>query len=118
MEIGQRLVEWDPYSTPILTEVGGRIALGDIAENVTLKEEVDEMTGLSHKVIIDYPTNMRPRISIKDEHGKVTLKIPSTGNLARYLLPAGRIYLLTETRLLLPAISLRRCRVKPQRQRI
>jgi len=89
VEIAQRLVEWDPYSTPILTEVGGRIAFGDIAENVTVKEEVDEMTGLSHKVIIDYPTNMRPRISIKDEHGKVTLKIPSTGNLARYLLPAG-----------------------------
>ncbi|MDP3260884.1 MAG: DNA-directed RNA polymerase subunit beta', partial [Thermodesulfovibrionales bacterium] len=47
VEIAQRLVEWDPYSTPILTEVGGRIALGDITENVTIKEEVDEMTGLS-----------------------------------------------------------------------
>lgn len=89
VEIGQRLVEWDPYSTPILTEVGGKIALGDIVENVTVKEEVDEITGLSHKVIIDYPPNMRPRISIKDDHGKVTLKIPATGNLARYLLPSG-----------------------------
>jgi len=89
IEVGQRLVEWDPYSTPILTEIGGRIAFGDIVENMTVKEEVDEVTGLSHKVIIDYPTNMRPRISIKDEHGKVTLKIPSTGNLARYLLPSG-----------------------------
>ena len=102
MEIGQRLVEWDPYSTPILTEVGGRIALGDIAENVTLKEEVDEMTGLSHKVIIDYPTNMRPRISIKDEHGKVTLKIPSTGNLARYLLPAGAHILVDRNQIVAP----------------
>ncbi|MBT9537610.1 MAG: DNA-directed RNA polymerase subunit beta', partial [Nitrospirae bacterium] len=102
VEIGQRLVEWDPYSTPILTEVGGRIALGDIAENVTLKEEVDEMTGLSHKVIIDYPTNMRPRISIKDEHGKVTLKIPSTGNLARYLLPAGAHILVDRNQIVAP----------------
>ncbi|MCI0480017.1 MAG: DNA-directed RNA polymerase subunit beta', partial [Candidatus Dadabacteria bacterium] len=89
VEIGQRIVEWDPYSTPIITELGGRIAFGDIAENVTVKEEVDEVTGLSHKVIIDYPTNMRPRVSIKDEQGKVTLKIPGTNNLARYLLPAG-----------------------------
>jgi DNA-directed RNA polymerase subunit beta' len=89
VELGQRLVEWDPYSTPILTEVGGKIAMGDIVEGVTVKEEVDETTGLSHKVIIDYPVNMRPRISIKDEHGKATLKIPSTGNLARYLLPSG-----------------------------
>ncbi|MDI6744614.1 MAG: DNA-directed RNA polymerase subunit beta' [Thermodesulfovibrionales bacterium] len=100
--IGQRLVEWDPYSTPILTEVGGRIALGDIVENVTIKEEVDEMTGLSHKVIIDYPTNMRPRISIKDEHGKVTLKIPSTGNIARYLLPSGAHILVDKNAVVAP----------------
>jgi DNA-directed RNA polymerase subunit beta' len=89
VDIGQKIVEWDPYSTPILTEVGGKIAFGDIVEGVTVKEEVDETTGLSHKVIIDYPANMRPRLSIKDEHGKATLKIPGTGNLARYLLPSG-----------------------------
>lgn len=87
--IGQKLVEWDPYSTPILTEVGGRVAFGDIVEGVSVKEEVDEITGLAHKVIIDYPATMRPRISIKDEQGKVTLKIPGTNNLARYILPAG-----------------------------
>jgi len=89
IEAGKRLVEWDPYSTPILTEIGGKIALGDIIEGVTVKEEVDEITGLSHKLIIDYPANMRPRISIKDEHGRATLKIPGTNNPARYLLPAA-----------------------------
>ncbi|MCL4492579.1 MAG: DNA-directed RNA polymerase subunit beta' [Nitrospirae bacterium] len=88
VEANQRMVEWDPYSTPILTEIGGRIALGDIIEGVTFKEEVDETTGLAHKVVIDYPANMRPRISIKDEHGK-TVKSPGTNNPARYLLPAG-----------------------------
>ncbi|MBI5695731.1 MAG: DNA-directed RNA polymerase subunit beta', partial [Nitrospirae bacterium] len=85
---GQTLVDWDPYSMPILTEVGGKIALGDIVEGSTMREEVDETTGLSHKVIIDYPANMRPRISIKDESGK-TAKIPGTNAVARYLLPAG-----------------------------
>ncbi|HKZ57086.1 MAG TPA: DNA-directed RNA polymerase subunit beta' [Thermodesulfovibrionales bacterium] len=88
VEIGQRIVEWDPYSTPILTEMGGKIALGDIVEGATVKEEVDETTGLSHKVIIDYSANMRPRVSIKDEQGRTT-KIPGTSNLARYLLPSG-----------------------------
>jgi DNA-directed RNA polymerase beta' subunit len=88
VEIGQRIVEWDPYSTPILTEIGGKVALGDIVEGATVKEEVDETTGLSHKVIIDYPANMRPRVSIKDEQGRTT-KIPVTNNLARYLLPSG-----------------------------
>ncbi len=89
VEPGQRLVEWDPYSVPIITEVGGRVALGDIVEGVTVKEEVDEITGLSQKVIIDYPANMRPRVSIKDEQGRATLKIPGTNQPARYLLPAG-----------------------------
>jgi DNA-directed RNA polymerase subunit beta' len=89
VDIGQKLVEWDPFSTPILTEVGGRVAMGDIVEQVTVKDEVDETTGLSHKVIIDYPVNMRPRISIKDAHGKATLRTPGTNNLARYLLPSG-----------------------------
>jgi DNA-directed RNA polymerase subunit beta' len=88
VDAGQKLVEWDPYASPILTEVGGRVALGDIVEGVTVKEEVDETTGLSHKVIIDYPAEMRPRVSIKDERGRGTQKL-STGNLARYLLPAG-----------------------------
>ncbi len=88
VEANQRLVEWDPYSTPILTEIGGKIALGDIVEGVTFKEEVDETTGLAHKVIIDYPANMRPRISIKDNSGK-TGKIPGSNNPARYMLPSG-----------------------------
>jgi len=98
---GQILVDWDPYSTPILTEVGGKIALGDIIEGVTMREEVDETTGLSHKVVIDYPANLRPRISIKDESGK-TAKIPGTNAVARYLLPAGAHILVERNDLVSP----------------
>ncbi len=101
VESSQRLVEWDPYSTPILTEIGGRIALGDIVEGVTFKEEVDETTGLAHKVVIDYPAHMRPRISIKDEHGK-TVKSPGTSNPARYQLPAGAHMLVERGDLMAP----------------
>ena len=86
---GQKLVEWDPHSIPILTEVGGRIAFGDVVEGVTMREEVDEVTGLSRRVIIDFQgTTLRPRISIKDETGR-TVKIPGTNTVARYLLPTG-----------------------------
>ena len=89
VDVGQKLVEWDPYSLPILTEIGGKIAFGDIIEGVTMREEVDEVTGLARKVIIDYPDqNLRPRISIKDNHGK-TAKLPGSNAVARYLLPAG-----------------------------
>ena len=89
VEPGHLLVEWDPYSLPIITEVGGRIAAGDLVEGVSVKEEVDEVTGLAHKVVIEYPTHMRPRVSVKDEHGKATLRTPGTNQLARYLLPSG-----------------------------
>ncbi len=88
VEIGQKFVEWDPYSLTILTEVGGRVALGDIAEGVTIKDEVDEITGLSRRVVIEQAgTNLRPRLSVKDDSGK-TAKL-SSGSPARYLLPVG-----------------------------
>jgi DNA-directed RNA polymerase subunit beta' len=88
--LGQKLVEWDPYSLTILTEVGGKVAYGDIVEGVTMKEEFDEVTGLSRKVIIEHTgQTLRPRISIKDESGK-TAKVPGGSNtVARYLLPVG-----------------------------
>jgi len=88
--VGQKLVEWDPYSLTILTEVGGRVAYGDIVEGVTMKDEFDEVTGLSRKVIIEHTGQMlRPRVSIKDESGK-TAKVPGGSNaVARYLLPVG-----------------------------
>ena len=89
VDVGQKLVEWDPYSLPILTEIGGKIAFGDIVEGVTMREEVDEVTGLSRKVIIDSPDpNLRPRISIKDQ-GNKTVRLPGSNAVARYLLPAG-----------------------------
>ncbi len=89
VEPGQKLAEWDPYAVPIITEVGGKVALGDIIEGVTVKEEVDEVTGLSQKVIIEYPANRRPRISIKDKDGKTTQRLPGTKDYARYILPVG-----------------------------
>jgi DNA-directed RNA polymerase subunit beta' len=89
VEVGQKLVEWDPYSLTILTEVGGKVAYGDIIEGVSMKEEFDEVTGLSRKVIVEHSgATLRPRVSIKDESGK-TAKVAAAANVARYLLPVG-----------------------------
>ena len=77
----QTLIEWDPYTNSILTEVAGTIAFGDIVEGVTMKEDFDEITGLSTKVIISHRDEKKqPRISIKDNNGET---------LRRYILPAG-----------------------------
>src|SRR5262249_6056661 len=79
VELGQKLVEWDPCSLTILTEVGGKVAYGDIVEGVTMKEEFDEVTGLSRKVIIEHSgATLRPRVSIKDEGGKTAKVSGST----------------------------------------
>lgn len=86
---GDILAEWDPYSIPVLTEVSGRVKFGDIIEGVTMQEQVDEFTGLSRKVIIESKdSELRPRISIKDEKGR-TMNLPGSTSQARYLLPVG-----------------------------
>jgi DNA-directed RNA polymerase subunit beta' len=94
---GQRLAEWDPYNIPILTEVSGRIKFGDIIEGVTMREQVDEVTGRSTRVIIEpRDPDARPRISLKDEKNR-TLKLPGSTSDARYLLPMGSNILVEES---------------------
>jgi DNA-directed RNA polymerase subunit beta' len=89
---GTVLVEWDPFSMPIVTEVGGVIGFGDVIEGVTMQEQLDEVTGLSRKVIIESrDPEVRPRISIKDDEGG-TKQLPGTtaaSSAARYHLPVG-----------------------------
>ena len=81
VESDQSLVEWDPYTIPILTEVEGKLLYRDVVEGITMSEEVDEVTGLSQKVVIEHQDEKRqPRVHIKDDaNNKV---------LATYLLPA------------------------------
>ncbi len=93
---GDVLADWDPYTIPILTEVSGVVKFGDIEEGKTMREQVDEVTGLSSKVIVAYrEADMRPRVSIKDETGK-TLIVPGTSTRARYMLPVGAIITISE----------------------
>jgi DNA-directed RNA polymerase subunit beta' len=86
---GQLLAEWDPFSIPILAEVDGTIKYGDIIEGKTMQEQVDEVTGLSRKVIVEFKgADLRPRVSIKDSKGK-TAKLASSHTTARYYLSVG-----------------------------
>ena len=89
VEPGKRLAEWDPFSTPIVSEIGGVIKFGDIQEGVTMQEQVDAVTGRSTHVIMSPRAGQyNPRISLKDDKGK-TLKLPKTGSPARYSLSVG-----------------------------
>jgi DNA-directed RNA polymerase subunit beta' len=81
VEPGALLVEWDPYTLPILSEVGGQVHFKDVLEGETMKEEVDEVTGFAHPVILESPDEKKqPKIVVKDAKSSRTLK--------EYLLPA------------------------------
>jgi DNA-directed RNA polymerase subunit beta' len=89
VERGTMLAEWDPYAIPILTEVDGIVKYGDVVEAVTMEEKLDEVTGLSRRVIIESrDPSARPRVSIKDADGN-TMKTGVGENMARYFLPVG-----------------------------
>ena len=93
---GELLAEWDPFSIPILAEVDGTVKFGDVVEGKTMQEQVDEVTGLSRKVIVEYrDLDLRPRVSIKDQAGK-TAKGPITGGDARHLLSVGANIVVSE----------------------
>jgi len=86
---GELIAEWDPFSIPILSEVDGTVKFGDIVEGVTMREQVDEVTGLSRKVVVESKdSNLRPRISLKDKDGK-TVKLPGTNIISRHQLSVG-----------------------------
>ena len=89
VKAGTLIAQWDPYSIPILSEIDGTVKFGDIIEGKTMQEQVDEVTGLSRKVVVEYrAADLRPRISIKDKDGK-TARVPGTNAIARHLLPVG-----------------------------
>jgi DNA-directed RNA polymerase subunit beta' len=91
---GQKLAEWDPYTLPIITERAGQVEYIDLIEGATLVERVDEVTGLTSKVVVDYKqgaksADLRPRLQLKDETGDV-VRLPN-GTDARYFLAPDSI---------------------------
>jgi len=82
---GHLVFKWDPYTASILSNHDGYVKFIDIKENLTMREELDETTGLKQRVIIDTRLrNLSPQIQIVDDSGK---------KLSSYILPT-RSYLL------------------------
>ena len=78
---GATLAEWDPFTSVILSEASGRVVVRDVIEGVTMNEEVDEVTGLAQRVIVEHgKEELQPRVSVKDKKGTTVF---------RTLLPVG-----------------------------
>jgi DNA-directed RNA polymerase subunit beta' len=59
---------WDPYTNPIIADVDGTIHFEDIVEGETVAEELDELTGLRQRVVIeDREKKLHPHIEIMQE---------------------------------------------------
>ncbi len=95
---GKLLVEWDPFTTPILTEVSGTVVFRDIVDDVTIREQIDEVTGLAQRVIIeDQEGRLQPRVSVKAPTGEVPSTEDALGETrGRYMLPVGAHLLVTD----------------------
>ncbi len=94
LEEGIRIASWDPYTRPIISETSGKVKFTDIQDGITVREQLDELTGLSSVEIIEVADrtsagrDMSPTIEIVDSKGKPVL-IGDFKQPAVYPLPAG-----------------------------
>jgi DNA-directed RNA polymerase subunit beta' len=91
---GQRIAEWDPYTRPILTEVGGKVAFEDLVDGISVQETADESTGITKREVIDWRstprgTDLKPAITVLDDKGKAA-KLAKGGD-ARFMLSVEAI---------------------------
>ncbi|MFZ2356502.1 MAG: DNA-directed RNA polymerase subunit beta', partial [Candidatus Omnitrophota bacterium] len=84
---GIMFVRWDPYTIPVLTEVGGQVKYEDLKEGVTLRDELNPVTKLTERVVVEHKTEYHPQILILDDKHEV---------LGIYPIPIGSHILLKD----------------------
>ncbi len=98
VEKGDKLAEWDPYTIPIITEKQGYVDFVDLIEGLSMREVLDEATGIANKVVIDWRqqprgADLKPRISLRPKadspQGEV-VTLPN-GIEARYFMSVDAI---------------------------
>jgi DNA-directed RNA polymerase subunit beta' len=68
---GLAFMRWDPYTSPILTEVSGRVKYEDLKEDVTVRQELNPVTKLTERVVVEHKQDYHPQILILDEKEEV-----------------------------------------------
>ena len=91
---GDVLIEWDPYTMPIIAEMKGTANYVDLIEGVSVREVTEDDTGISNRTVVDWKqaaggANLRPRITLRDDKGEVLTL--ANGLEARYFMSAGAI---------------------------
>jgi DNA-directed RNA polymerase subunit beta' len=77
---GEVISEWDPYNIPVIAETDGKVTYNDLTENVSLREKIDEASGVSSKIVIDWKQyskqELKPRLSISDSKDELIKEYP------------------------------------------
>ncbi len=74
VHLGDKIAEWDPYSTPIITESDGIVEYCDLIEGASISEVTNDLTGMSNKIVVDWKykgadfVGLKPRIAILDSN--------------------------------------------------
>ena len=81
VEKGQALASWDPFTLPVISERAGEVRYVDMVEGISFKESVDEATGVSNKVVVDWRqqprgSDLKPRLALVSSSGEV-IKLPN-----------------------------------------
>jgi DNA-directed RNA polymerase subunit beta' len=71
VERGAKVFEWDPYTLPIIAETSGRARFVDLVAGLSVREETDEATGMSQKIVSDWRSvpkgsDLKPEIILMD----------------------------------------------------
>jgi DNA-directed RNA polymerase subunit beta' len=64
------LVQWDPHSIPILSEVAGKVRYEDVVEGETLRVEKDP-SGHLRRMVMEHKGVYHPQVVLEDESGKI-----------------------------------------------
>jgi len=92
--MGQKMADWDPYTIPIVTEKEGIANYVDLIEGISMREILDETTGISNRVVVDWKqqsrgNELKPRITLRDDKGEVITL--ANGMEARYFMSVDAI---------------------------
>ena len=95
------LAEWDPFTLPIVAQTDGHIVFKDLEEGVTTRQIVDDSTGLSSNIVIDWKQQAKnqhlvPRVEIHDKKSDGKVLVLENGSLASYELTTDSIILVTD----------------------
>ncbi|MDQ7090226.1 MAG: DNA-directed RNA polymerase subunit beta' [Methylococcales bacterium] len=96
IKAGDIIVNWDPHTHPVITEVDGFVRLIDFVDGITVQEKSDDVTGLTSRVVTDPKQRgnagkeLRPMVKLLDSEDE-SINLSGTDVPAQYFLPSGAI---------------------------